>query len=158
MLKMIILFFITNVCFAKAVYIKSLKADLLSEAKMGSKVLESIKKGTEVKELSRSGTFAQIEFNTSKGFVSTLFLSEKPILNGGSILSQDVDISTQARKRASGFTSAAAARGLKTNSDDVFKDLGDSDFVSLKQMESFVVTSDIGFNFISDQNLKLEKK
>lgn len=161
----ILIFLLGPLAFAKPAFIKSLKADVLAESKMGSTVVATLQRGTEINEVSREGTFAQVEAGGKKGFLSTLFISDKPLLSGGSLLNQEVDITSKARKRASGFTSAAAARGLKESSDDVFKELGDADFESLAKMENQKVSAENGLDFLNSpeaipevKEVKKEKK
>jgi fructose-specific phosphotransferase system component IIB len=156
----ILLFLVTNTVFAADFFIKSLKAPLLEEAKTSSKVKASLDRGTQVVGAGSDGSFIKVTSQGQQGFVNKLFLSDKPIQDKSSLLNQDVDISSKARKRASGFTSAAAARGLKEDSDDIFKSLTDADADpdAVKQMESLVVTDVLGISFLMDSSMKLTKE
>ncbi len=138
-------------------YIKSLKAPLLEEAKNGSKTLVILERSTQVEGLQSQGSFVHVKTKEKQGFINKMFLSDKAIEGKNSLLGQDVDISSKARKRASGFTSAAAARGLKEDSDEVFKSLGDANFEDLKKMEALAVKENEAVNFLMDEALPLNK-
>lgn len=138
---------------AKDIYIKSLKAPLLKEGKVGAPVMTTLDRGTKLEEVKMEDKFSQVKSGSEIGFVNQLFLSSTPPAGqSGSLLNQDVDITSKARKRASGFTSAAAARGLKEDSDDIFQALGDEDGARLKEMEALFVESNIGEAFLHSKN------
>lgn len=141
---------ITGPIWAKDLFVQSLKAPLLSEAKNGAKVLDTLDRGTQVQEVKSVDRFVEIKSPNGAGFINKLFVSDKPVGEKKSLLSKDVDISSKARKRASGFTSAAAARGLKEDSDDIFSDLGDANEVALKEMEKQKIENDVGVQFLTD--------
>ncbi|MFZ4713650.1 MAG: hypothetical protein ACOYL6_08065 [Bacteriovoracaceae bacterium] len=138
---------------AKTLYIKSLKAPLLKEAKMGSTTITILERGAQVEEVKQSDKFVEVKNGSSTGFVNNLFLtSDAPSQKKESLLEKDVDISTKARKRASGFTSAAAARGLKEDSDDIFQYLGEADGARLKEMEALHIEASVGVAFLSERS------
>ncbi len=138
-------------------FIKSLKAPLLKEAKNGSEPLTTLERGTKVDGGSPEGAFVAVTASGAKGFINKLFLSDKPLAEKASLLNQDVDISSKARKRASGFTSAAAARGLKEDSDQIFKNLGkEANATEFKKLETFLVSDKDGLEFIQDVKKELK--
>jgi len=106
---------------AETFYIKSLKAPLLDQADPKAKIKLAIERGIEVKSIKIEDLFVKVNFNNQDGYINKLFLSSTPVINKSSLLNENVDITSKARKRASGFTSAAAARGLKEDSDEIFK-------------------------------------
>lgn len=144
---------LSSVTQAKELYIKSLKAPLLKEAKVGSATLATLERGAKLEEVKVVDKFTQVKSDSGEGFVNQLFLSTTPLPGQKeSLLNQDVDISSKARKRASGFTSAAAARGLKEDSDDIFQALGEEDGARLKEMEALYVEASIGETFLQTKN------
>ena len=142
---------------AETFYIKSLQAPLLESPDPKAKIKTAISRGTEVKSEKVEDLFVKINFNNQVGYINKLFLSSTPVVNKSSILNENVDITSKARKRASGFTSAAAARGLKEDSDDIFKNLGDADVLELKKMEALLVNDKLGFKFLLNPNGKIEE-
>lgn len=138
-------------------YIKSFKAPLLEQADPKSKIKLAIDRGTEVKSTKIEDLFVKISYNKQEGYINKLFLSSTPIENKSNLLNENVDITSKARKRASGFTSAAAARGLKQDSDDIFKNLGDANFAELKNMEALLVNDKLAFKFLLNPNAKIEE-
>jgi hypothetical protein len=138
---------------AKELYIKSLKAPLLKEAKVGSPTITTLERGTKLDEIKSADKFTQVKSGSTEGYVNQLFLSSTPLPGQKeSLLNQDVDITSKARKRASGFTSAAAARGLKEDSDDIFQALGEEDGARLKEMEALFVEASVGEAFLQTKN------
>lgn len=138
---------------AKDLFVKSLKAPLLKEGKVGAAVITTLDRGTKLEEVKIADKFTQVKSGAEIGFINQLFLSQTPLPGQkDSLLNQDVDISSKARKRASGFTSAAAARGLKEDSDDIFQALGEEDGARLKEMEALFVESSIGETFLHTKN------
>lgn len=147
----------TQISHSADLFIKSLKAPLLKEAKISSEVLRHLERGEKVSAGASDGVFFQVMVSDKKGYVNKLFLSDKPMAEKKSLLDMDVDISTKARKRASGFTSAAAARGLKEDSDQIFKTLGDEiNLAEFKKLESFLVSAKVGLDFIQDEKKEMK--
>ncbi len=138
-------------------YVKSLKAPLLPEAKNGVPPLSQLERGTKVEAGKPAGSFVAVKAAGQSGFINKLFLTDRPPEAKGSLLQQDIDISTKARRRASGFTSAAAARGLKEDSDEIFKTLGDdADGGAVKKVEAWTVAEAPAATFLSDPEAVLE--
>lgn len=150
--------FLGSTTWAADHFVKSLKAPMLSEAKNGSKTLQTLERGAKVEGTGQEGSFIKAKASGKEGYINKLFLSDKPVEGKTSMLNQDIDISSKARKRASGFTSAAAARGLKEDSDEVFKALGDADPVALKKMETFHVKEARGVSFVTKKSKQLKKE
>ena len=139
-------------------FVKSLKAPLLKEAKISSEVLSNLERGDKVSAGAAEGAFIQVLVSGKKGYVNKLFLSDKPLAEKNSILDKDVDISSKARKRASGFTSAAAARGLKEDSDQIFKTLGaEANPAEFKKMQTFLIKDQEGLDFIQDDKKEIKQ-
>ena len=158
-MKTCIAFLICLFCpavFSADLFIKSLKAPLLKEAKNGAETLATLERGTKVSSGAAEGSFISVSASGSKGYINKLFLSDKPLAEKNSILDKDVDISSKARKRASGFTSAAAARGLKEDSDQIFKTLGDEiNAAEFKKMQTFLIKDQEGLDFIQDDKKEI---
>jgi SH3-like domain-containing protein len=137
--------------FAKTLYINAFKADLAEAPSSEAKIIATLNKGAPVEELAVNKEWTQVRSTPHSGWVSTILLS--PRAPASSLLqNKDVDISTNARKRASAFSSAAAARGLKADSDNIFAQLEGEDWDQVKKMETFYIASDKGYNFLIQKN------
>lgn len=97
---------------AADVYIKSLKAPMLKEAKNGSEIVQNFERGAKLNSLGNDGSFVKVESGGKTGFVNKLFVSDKAPEGSGGLLNQNADISSDARKSGSAINPAAAARGI----------------------------------------------
>jgi len=138
-------------------YVKSLKAPLLPEARNGVPPIIQLERGTKVEAGKQEGPFTAVKVAGQSGFVNKLFLTDRPPEAKSSLLKQEIDISTKARRRASGFTSAAAARGLKEDSDAIFKTLGDdADGAAVKKVEAWNVAEAAAADFLGNPDAAIE--
>ena len=140
-----------NQALAVEVYVKSLKAPLLEKPAPGAASLIVLERGARLESSRAEGPFLRAQVQGKTGYINKLFVSDKPILGKDSILNKEIDISSKARKRASGFTSSAAARGLKEDSDDIFRSLGEAGNANrLREMEELWVNEATGAAFLED--------
>ncbi|HLE12740.1 MAG: hypothetical protein A2504_09690 [Bdellovibrionales bacterium RIFOXYD12_FULL_39_22] len=121
-------------------YVKGLSVSLLAEPKNGSTVVNKLERGAAVTQETEQGFWAKIVTPQGTGWVPKLTLSASPPAAQESLMDKKVDISSNARKRASNFTSAGSARGLNESKADFDKANLKADFAALKKMESFYVS------------------
>ena len=142
-----------NYLLASTMYVKSIKLSPFLNPKHGSKKIETLKRGDSVEQLKKIGFWLEIKTRSGKiGWVPKLTLSNLPPKMSSSILNKNnINLSKSARKRASNFTSAGAARGLKDNQADFDKVNFKADFQALKLMESFYIIPFKAINFIKIQ-------
>lgn len=145
-----ILFMASNLQ-ADSAYIKSYRTNLLETAG-GKKTPIVLKRGTRVDTVKKQGLWVFIRTEKNSGWVHKLVLSNKKPLRRISLLRKKVNISHKARKRASTFTSAAAARGFLDSGHNVLKDLGEPDFVALAEVETVTVDPDEATRFLSKED------
>ena len=62
-----------------------------------------------------------------------------------------MDISSKARRRASQFTSAAAARGLLASKNNPFDSLGAADEKALHALERLYIKPGVGYQFLKEK-------
>jgi len=131
-------------------YIKSLVAKILESPDHGSKLIVAAVRSDKVNEIKIQDKWSYVkhESKNAEGWIPSLLLTDQPPMATTSLLQKNVDISQNARMRASAFTSTAAARGLKSDSDDVFKQLGSGNYEALKSMEEFFVDAKDGLRFL----------
>ncbi len=130
---------------ATTLYIKGLSISVLAEPKNGAPVIEKLERGATVSKINEHGFWTQIKTGKGAGWVPKLTLANTPPAEQENLFDKKVDISSSARKRASNFTSAGAARGLNESSEDFDKANLKADFKALKKMESFYVAPEKAF-------------
>ncbi len=112
-MKWLLLNLTLSLSFASEIlYVQSLKAPLLSEPKLGSKELASIRKGESLKVIEKREGWFKVEYKNTQGWVSSLLLSNQEPMGKVSVFEEDKSLKETARRRASSYTTAAAARGL----------------------------------------------
>lgn len=133
--------FLMSSAVAKDVYVKGFKVKIYEKDSRSSNVLTSFKKGHKLELLKQKGSWSQVKFDGQKGWVQKILLSSKAPTARVSVLAKKtkVDLSSNARKRASSFTSAASARGLRSTIKDGDNKVDEQDFDELKKMESLHV-------------------
>jgi len=97
---------------AGELYVKSVKAKIFAAPSFGSDVIETATRGDAITELKRKNRWVNVTFRGKKGWVSGYLLSKTPPMKRVSVLKESASIEESARRRASSFTSVAAARGL----------------------------------------------
>ncbi|MDH3976151.1 MAG: SH3 domain-containing protein [Deltaproteobacteria bacterium] len=107
-----IFMFLAVPSFAADLYVKSVKAKVLSKPSMRSKTIKTLSRGSKVSEIKRKGKWVMVEVNGKKGWISKYLVSKRPPMKRVSLLARGKNLEKTARKRASAFTSVAAARGL----------------------------------------------
>jgi hypothetical protein len=94
-------------------YVQSMKAKVMSQPSFKAKIIGEAGKGTQMTALGRSGNWVKVKYASTEGYVAALLLSAQPPLQKlGLIKADEGEISHGVRRRASTYTSAAAARGL----------------------------------------------
>ena len=109
------LLFFGSAAWAEHLYVRSFKIEPM-ETLVSGKKMAPIMRGKKVEQLYVEQQWVKIGYDGKTGWVHNLSLSKTPPQGRVSLLASNVDISTVARKRASGFTSTGAARGLRDSS------------------------------------------
>lgn len=133
---------------ASDLYIQSVKAGILSAPSLGSPKLADALKGEKVKEIEKKGDWYKVRYKEMDGWVSRLLVGISPPVGRISILEETEEkVEKGARKRASAFTTAAAARGLaeeRARLSDRYK----VDYSGVEMMEAIIITDEEALNFI----------
>lgn len=153
-LFLIFAFYATN-AFASELYVKSVKAKILSKPSFKAKVLGLAKRGAVVEETGRSGKWIEVRYKGTKGWkkgwISRYLVSTKPPMKRVSLLARGESLQKTSRRRASAFTSVAAARGL-TDYDRARRGRKGYavDFAALDRMDRINITEDEALKFIDE--------
>lgn len=119
-------------------YVQSVKAKVMSGPTFKSPVVGEVAKGHKFISSGKEGGWVKVKLEDKEGYVSALLLStHQPLERVGVISGEETEIKQGVRRRASSYTSAAAARGL---AQDDRRRLGreeKADYDSLDQIESF---------------------
>jgi len=136
--------FFSTVSYAQAVYyVQSAKAKVMYGTSFKSGVIAEVSKGYKLTSSGREGSWIKVRFNDKDGYVSALLVAAHPPLEKiGVIKGEDAEIKQGVRRRASSYTSAAAARGLAQDDRRRLSKEEKVDYESLEKMEAFKVSSE----------------
>lgn len=124
-------------------YVQSMKAKVMSAATFKSSVLGEVSKGIKLISTGREGSWIKVKFNNKDGYVPSLLLAgHPPYAKTGVIKETDADIKQGVRRRASSYTSAAAARGLTQDERKRMSTEEKTDYEALEKIEAFQVRPD----------------
>ncbi len=132
------------------VYVQSLKAPILSEPKMGSKEVATAKKGDSLEILQKTQGWYRVKYKDVTGWVWQPLVDTGPPKGKVSILEETGQkLEEGARKRASAYVTAAAARGLMEERSRL-NTLYRVNFDDLEWMEKIKVEDDKALRFLEE--------
>lgn len=134
---------------ADTLYIRSYQTFLLNSPERKAQKLVKLKRGTAVEQIRSEGKWINVTVNNQKGWLPKNVLTKKPVKKGRSLLSKKVDIATKARKRASSYSSTAAARGLTTVDQSGGDSLYEPDYQALELVEAREIDEAEAVNFLA---------
>ena len=140
----VVMLFVSAVAFAQGeYYVQSVKAKVMSAASFKAPVLGEASKGYKFVSTAKTGSWIKVQFNGKEGYVSSLLLStHPPFEKTGVIKGDEGDIKQGVRRRASSYTSAAAARGLAADDRRRLSKEEKVDYESLDKVESFKLSAE----------------
>ena len=122
-------------------YVQSVKAKVMSSPSFKSAVVTEVAKGFKLAASGREGSWVKVRISDKDGYVSSLLVStHPPFEKTGIIKGEDADIKQGVRRRASSYTSAAAARGLAQDERRRLSKEEAIDYYSLEKVESFALS------------------
>lgn len=135
-------------------YVQSLKARIMSAPSFKAALVAEAGKGTKLTSSGKEGSWIKVEFGQKAGYVSSLLLSKTPPMQKVTLIKgNEDDIKKSVRRRASTYTSAAAARGLTQDDRRRVSTQEKVDYGSLEKMETFTVTSEEVARFMEGNKL-----
>lgn len=124
-----------------AYYVQSANANVRSDPSFGAKVVAKVAKGQTLTSISKEGNWLKVKVDGKEGYISSLLVSTHPPLAKQTVIkAEDEEIKPTARRRASSFTSAAAARGLTDEDQKREGTETGPDYKAVDKMESVKVT------------------
>jgi uncharacterized protein YgiM (DUF1202 family) len=155
-----VLLFVVSLSLASAVYaqgayyVQSVKAKVMSASSFKARVIGEVGKGFKFISTGRKGTWVKVTYKNKTGYVPSLLLAtHPPFERTGLIRANESDINRGVRRRASSYTSAAAARGLASEDRRRLSKEEKADYDSVDKMESFKVTADELHRFMEGNTL-----
>lgn len=147
-------FFSTMLYAQTEYYVQSVKAKVMSSPSLKSAVIAEVAKGFKLTASGREGSWVKVRFSDKNGYVSSLLVStHPPFEKSGIIKGEDADIKQGVRRRASSYTSAAAARGLTQDDRRRLSKEEKVDYESLEKMEAFTLSDDELARFMEGNKL-----
>ncbi len=135
-------------------YVQSLKAKIMSGPSFKSPVLGEVGKGVRLSSSARQGSWVKVVYHAKEGYISAMLLSTHPPMERQSLIKgEGSDIKQSVRRRASTYTSAAAARGLAADDRRRLSRDEKVDYGSLEKMESFAISADEVSRFMEGKKL-----
>ncbi len=135
---------------AADLYVQSVKAPILSAPSLGSSKVAEAVKGESLKELEKKGDWYKVGYKDITGWVSRLLVGSRPPSGKVSVLEDTEErIEKGARKRASAFTTAAAARGLAEDRARI-SDKYRVDFRGVEMMEAVSISDEEALRFLQE--------
>lgn len=124
-------------------YVQSVNAKIWIGSSFTSKVITEVKRGQILVSTGQQGSWIKVKFDGKDGYVPSLLLSTHPPLGKTVVIkADDSEIKQGVRRRASSYSSAAAARGL-TKEDRKRADAEEgTNFSALNKMESLSFSDD----------------
>lgn len=135
---------------AADLYVQSVKAPILSAPSLGSSKVGEAVKGELLKEIEKKGDWFKVGYKDLTGWVSRLLVGPKPPAGKVSVLEETEErIEKGARKRASAFATAAAARGLAEERARI-SDKYRVDFRGVEKMEAVSISDEEALRFLQE--------
>lgn len=135
-------------------YVQSLKAKILSEPSFKAKMIGEAVKGAKLASSGRQGSWVKVVLSQREGYVSSLLVTKYPPLEKTSVIRGDQsDIKQSVRRRASTYTSAAAARGLAQDDRRRLSTEDKTDYGGLEKMEAVSINPEELSGFMEGNKL-----
>ena len=121
-------------------YVQSKKAKIMLKPSFSGGAIGEVSKGTKLTATGREGSWVKVKYNNTIGYVSSFVVAaHAPLDRAGVIRADQEDIKQNVRRRASTYTSAAAARGLTAEDRKRISMEEEVNYRALEKIESFQV-------------------
>ncbi|MBF0236557.1 MAG: SH3 domain-containing protein [SAR324 cluster bacterium] len=133
---------------ADTLYVRSFKAFLLEKPQGNSTKILTIAQGAAVESLETQGLWVKVAIEGQQGWISKMVLAAQPPTGKVSLLDENSELADSARRRASSFSSTAAARGLTESGRERINSKEGTDFDAVEQLEKQQITETEAIQFI----------
>lgn len=134
-------------------YVQSLKARIMSSPSFKALVIGEASRGTKLTAIGKDGNWIKVQFYGKNGYVPSILVSSyPPMAKQGFIRAEEYEFREGVRRRASTYTSAAAARGLAQDDRRRIGRDEKTDYESLEKIEKLSMTDDDVRRFMEGGN------
>lgn len=146
---------LTNVLYAQTeYYVQSVKAKVMSGPSFKSGIISEVPRGHKLTSSGKDGSWVKVRISDKEGYVSSLLVAtHPPFEKTGVIKGEDAEIKQGVRRRASSYTSAAAARGLAQDDRRRLSKEEKIDYEALEKVEAFKLNADEIARFMEGNTL-----
>lgn len=133
-----------SISLAESLYfVQSETAKIMSQPSFRSDILAQVGFGEKLNATGKEGNWIKVQVGNKAGYVSALLVSSHaPMKKTGVVKADGAEIDQGVRRRASSYSSAAAARGLTKDDRKRADEEGKADYDAVKKMESVTVTDE----------------
>lgn len=125
----------------ETIYVQSVKAKVLSAPSFKASVLGEASRGTRLSSIGREGSWVKVSYYGRDGYVAAILLSASPPMAKNTMIrAGDSEFQQGVRRRASTYTSAAAARGLAADDRRRLSGEDKFDYDGLARVENYTVS------------------
>jgi uncharacterized protein YgiM (DUF1202 family) len=144
LVMLVLSIFFTSMLYAQTeYYVQSVKAKVMSGPSFKSGIISEVSRGDKLTSSGREGSWVKVRILGKDAYVPSLLVStHPPFEKTGVIKGEEADIRQGVRRRASSYTSAAAARGLAQDDHRRLNKEEKTDYESLEKMEAITLSSD----------------
>jgi uncharacterized protein YgiM (DUF1202 family) len=134
-------FFVTPLFAEETCYVQSMKAKVMSGPTFKSAIVAEVGKGQKLISSGRVGSWMKVNYDSKTGYISSLLVANHvPLEKAGLIKGKEGDIKQGVRRRASTYTSAAAARGLAADDRRRLSKEEKANYEALADLESLAIS------------------
>lgn len=128
---------------SQSYYVQSAKARIMGKPSFSAEVIDVVSKGHRFASGEVVGNWIKVRHNLDVGYVPKLLVSTRPPFTRVRLIKEDQSAFTYSvRRRASTYTSAAAARGLTQESRGRLSREDDVNYRAIERIEAFTVSAD----------------
>jgi hypothetical protein len=135
----------------ETVYVQSFKTTLFATPQFGAAVVVDAKRGDALTLLESRERWSRVRRGNHSGWVPSLAVSRHLPLRPAALLESagDTSLPANARRRASGATTAGAARGLTYEDRQRADKAGIANYAAMERMERLSVTEEEALAFVA---------
>jgi hypothetical protein len=135
---------------AADLYVQAARVDLRGAPALTAPKLATLTRGEPLTRLEESGGWYRVQHGEQTGWLPRLMVGrQQPGATVSALDNAQQPLGSEARRRASQFTSAAAARGLAARTRVSSSSL--PDYQALQRMDSFAVDEDEALRFLAER-------
>lgn len=148
---LLVLFSMTALYGEEVYYVQSLRAKVMASPSLRSDVIAEVGRGHKLIAIGREGSWIKVKFKDKDGYIASVLVSEYPPMGKqGLITGEEATIKEGARRRASTFVSAAAARGLTPEERKRLSKEVQANYEALEKVESISISDEELERFIKE--------